>query len=233
MPYALYIGNKNYSSWSLRPWVMLRACDIDFEERLIPFDDGDSYDKFRDFSPTGLVPCLIDGDQQVWESLAIVEYIAEQHPEVWPESRAARAWARSAAAEMHAGFGDLRNDCPMTIGQRIRLHTVSAGLQKDLDRLDELWGQGLDRFGGPFLAGGQFTAVDAFFAPVAFRLNTFSRADGSALASPAADRYRDHLLDLSAMRSWYSDGIAETFREPSHELEIAELGICTEDMRAG
>lgn len=232
MSYALYIGNKNYSSWSLRPWVLMRALEIEFEERLIPFDDGNSYDKFRDFSPTGLVPCLTHDAHHIWESLAIVEYLAERHEGVWPNNPQARAWARSASAEMHAGFGHLRNDCPMTVGQRIRLHQVSDGLEHDLARLDELWRHGLEASAGPYLSGNEFCAVDAFFAPVAFRLATFSRADGSPLASALACEYRDTLLAHPAMQAWYHDGIAETFREPSHEVEIAALGECTADMRA-
>ncbi len=151
--YKLFIGNKNYSSWSLRPWLLLTELNIPFQEELVPFEDGGSWEKFRAFSPTGLVPCLVDGETTVWESLGITEYVAEAHPTVWPNDPATRAWARSATAEMHAGFSSLRNDCPMNVGMRINLHAISAGLHKDIDRLSELWEQGLDRFGGPFLAG--------------------------------------------------------------------------------
>ena len=151
--YSLYIGNKNYSSWSLRPWLLLTELGIPFDENLIPFEDGGSWEKFRAFSPTGLVPCLVDGEQTVWESLGITEYVAEAHPQVWPADSAARAWARSATAEMHAGFNALRNECPMNVGLRIAMNNTSAALTKDVNRLSELWEQGLDRFGGPFLAG--------------------------------------------------------------------------------
>ncbi|NOX52708.1 MAG: glutathione S-transferase family protein [Gammaproteobacteria bacterium] len=224
--FSLYIGNKNYSSWSLRPWLLLTELDIDFEEKLIPFDDGNSWEKFRKFSPTGLVPCLFDGDIQVWESLAIVEYLAEQYSAVWPEDKTARAWARSATAEMHAGFSAIRNQCPMSVGLRIKLHEVSAPLQQDLTRLDELWQQGLDRFGGPFLGGPTFTAVDAFFAPVAYRLQTYALPH-----APRAQAYAHHLLSTQGMRAWTDAALKETFREPSHEEEFAQLGVIQKDLR--
>jgi glutathione S-transferase len=125
--YTLYIGNKNYSSWSLRPWVLMRVLDIPFEEKLVTFVPegyGASWETFRRFSPNGLVPCLHDGDTAIWESLAIAEYLAERHPGVWPGDPQARAWARCAAAEMHGGFGALRNVCSMNCGIRVRLHEV-------------------------------------------------------------------------------------------------------------
>lgn len=230
MSYTLYIGNKNYSSWSLRPWVLLAQLEIPFTEQLVQFDDGvmgSSYDRFRAFSPTGLVPCLHDGDTAVWESLAIVEYIAEAHPQVWPTDKVARAWARSAAAEMHAGFSSLRNHCPMTVGQRISLNTRPAGLEQDLSRLAELWQQGLDQFGGPFLAGGKFTAVDAFFCPVAYRVQTYGLDQHEVIRA-----YSQHLLQTPAMQRWTQAALAETFREPAHEEEIAGLGDITQDLRA-
>ena len=138
--YTLYIGNKNYSSWSLRPWLLLTELGIEFEEQLVPFNEGygGSWEAYRKFSPTGLVPCLVDETETVWESLAIVEYLAERERGVWPTDSSARAWARSASAEMHAGFTTLRNDCPMTVGMRIRLNRTSDALKHDLKRMDEL-----------------------------------------------------------------------------------------------
>jgi glutathione S-transferase len=150
--YALYIANRNYSSWSLRPWVLLKTLSIEFEECFVPFLEGATYEEFRKFSPTGLVPCLVDGDLTVWDSLSITEYLAEAHSEIWPSDREARAWARSASAEMHSGFSALRNVCGMNVGVRVRLHEQSDALKANLARLDELWTEGLDRFGGPFLA---------------------------------------------------------------------------------
>jgi glutathione S-transferase len=225
--YALYIANKNYSSWSLRPWVLLRALDIPFEERFVPFLETSNYAAFRKFSPTGLVPCLVDGDVTIWDSLAITEYIAEDHSQVWPADRAARAWARSATAEMHSGFSTLRNVCGMNIVVRVKLHTINPTLEKDIARIDELWSEGLERFGGPYLAGARFTAVDAFFAPVAFRIQTYGLPLGQA-----AKAYADRLLSLPAMVEWYQAGIAETLRDPPHDDELINAGIVIEDLRA-
>jgi glutathione S-transferase len=225
--YELYIANKNYSSWSLRPWVLMRELGIPFSERMMPFSDTGNRASFRTFSPTGKVPCLHDGATRVWDSLAITEYLAERHPGVWPVDPAARAWARCAAAEMHAGFGVLRNRCSMTVGQRVRLHEMPDALRSDLDRLDELWGDGLRRFHGPFLAGASFTAVDAFFAPVAFRIQTYALP----LAPPSL-AYAARLLDLPSMRSWADDALLEPWRDRAHEEEIAAAGDILQDLRA-
>lgn len=224
--YTLIVGNKNYSSWSLRPWLLLRALDIPFTERLQPFVDYGSHDQFRKFSPTGRVPLLIDGDTSVWDSLAIAEYVAEDHPQVWPTDRAARAFARSVAAEMHSGFSAMRNVCTMNCGLRIELAERSPALEQDLARIDEIWCEGLSRFGGPFLAGRQFTAADAFYAPVAMRLQTY----GITL-SPAASDYGKRLLALPPLVEWYEAGLAETWREPVHEQEAQAAGKITQDLR--
>ena len=224
---ALYIANKNYSSWSLRPWVLMQELAIPFKEEIRPLLEGSCWDSYRTFSPNGRVPCLHDGDRVIWESLAIVEYLAENHPGVWPQDSDARAWARCAAAEMHAGFSAVRNECPMCCGVRVQLHSVSSALQHDLERLDELWNEGLDRFGGPFLAGDSFCAVDAFFAPVTFRIQTFGLPLGdSAIA------YAQRLLDLESMQDWYDAALRETWREISHDKEISDSGVVLEDLRA-
>jgi glutathione S-transferase len=219
----LYIANKSYSSWSLRPWVLMSELGIPFEETLVPFGVGPA---FRSFSPSGRVPCLHDGDAVVWDSLAIVEYLADDHPAVWPSNRTARAWARSASAEMHSGFAALRTQCGMICGVRIRLHEIGGGLKADVDRIGELWSEGLDRFGGPFLAGNTFTAVDAFFAPVAFRVQTY----GLALPDPAA-AYVERLLALPSMRRWYDASLAESWREDKYEQETLRYGELIEDFR--
>lgn len=226
--YRLHIANKNYSSWSLRPWVLMRTHAIPFEERLTPFLSGSNREQFRAFSPNGQVPCLHDGAAVVWESLAIVEYLAERHDGVWPRDATARAWARCAAAEMHGGFSTLRNRCSMNVGLRVRLHDVPPALALDVARIGELWDEGLTRFGGPFLAGAGFGAVDAFFAPVAFRVRTY----GLTLPAQAAE-YARRILALPAMREWESAALAETWREPGHEAEIAATGVVLEDRRAG
>lgn len=225
--YALYIANRNYSSWSLRPWVLLKTLGIEFEERFVPFLEGATYEEFRKFSPTGLVPCLVDDGLTVWDSLAITEYLAEAHSEIWPADRKARAWARSASAEMHSGFSALRNICGMNVGVRVRLHEQSDALKANLARLDELWTEGLDRFGGPFLAGESFTAVDAFFCPVAFRIQTYGLKLGDT-----AMAYAERLLALPAMQEWYEAGVAETIRDLPHDAEIAQVGTLIEDLRA-
>ena len=225
--YTLHIGNKNYSSWSLRPWVLMKTLGIPFEEKLSPFLEGGSWSAFRAFSPTGLVPVLDDGEITVWESLAIVEYLAERHSGVWPVDTVARAWARSATAEMHAGFSTLRNICTMNCGIRVVLKENPKALQDDVARFTELWNDGLRHFGGPYLAGDKFTAVDAFFAPVAFRVQTY----GLVLDAVSED-YVAMLLRQPAMVEWYDAGLRETFREPAHEDDARAAGTWTADLRA-
>jgi glutathione S-transferase len=224
--YDLYIGNKNYSSWSLRPWLLMTERGIPFNEKLMRFEP-DTYGAFRKFSPTGLVPVLHDGDTVIWESLGITEYLAERHDGIWPADAKVRAWARCAAAEMHGGFSSLRARCTMNVGVRIRLDGIPASLQRDIDRLSELWSEGLSRFGGPFLAGSAFTAVDAFFAPVAFRIQTYSLVLDDA---PAA--YAARLLNLPSMQAWEAAALAETFRDEAHEDELKTMGTLIEDRRA-
>lgn len=226
--YTLHIANKNYSSWSLRPWLLLRALGVPFTEVLHPFSDTGNSEEFRKFSPTGKVPCLVDGEQTVWDSLAITEYLAEAHPGVWPGEAAARAWARCASAEMHSGFSALRNECSMTCGQRIELHGASQALQQDLARIDGLWCEGLAAFGGPFLAGAACGAVDAFFAPVIFRVESY----GLQL-SPQAQAYQQRMFGLPAMREWYEAALQEPWREESHERDIAGSGVILADYRRG
>ena len=225
--FELYIANKNYSSWSLRPWVLMRERGIPFTERLIPFSQGSSWEAFRAFSPSGKVPCLVDEGEAIWDSLGIAEYLAERHPGVWPEDPKARAWARCAAAEMHSGFAVLRDRCSMSCGVRVKLHEVPPALTRDLTRIGELWRQGIERFGGPFLAGPAFTAVDAFYAPVAFRVQTY----GLELNDVAAS-YSSGLLALPSMREWEADARREPWREPGHEADVRRAGAWLEDLRA-
>ena len=223
--YTLHIGNKNYSSWSLRPWVLLAELGIPFQERIHVFGPGFKA-KSSGGSPSGKVPCLHDGDRVVWDSLAIAEYVNEKHPGVWPTDPAARAWARSAAAEMHSSFTALRGSCSMNCGVRVKLHSPSKELERDLERLAELWRDGLQQFGGPFLAGARFTAVDAFFCPVAFRVQSY----GLQLPGECME-YVKRLLALPSMRRWYEAGLAEPWRDEPHEQEIAAVGKVTQDLR--
>jgi glutathione S-transferase len=224
--YQLYIGNKNYSSWSLRPWVLMRERGIDFEERLRVFAPGSNWAAFREFSPSGKVPCLVDGDTTVWDSLAIMEYLAERHEGIWPTDSSARAWARCAAAEMHSGFGALRERCSMNCGLRVRLNELPAALGHDVRRIDELWTEGLGRFGGPFLAGPGFGAVDAFYAPVVFRVQTYGLSLG-----PEAQEYVDRMLALPSMQDWYAAALREPWRDAAHEDEARVHGVVLEDFR--
>jgi len=224
---TLYITNKNYSSWSLRPWVLLKHMNIPFTEKLVPFAGADAAANFRAFSPSGRVPCLVDGDITVWDSLAITEYLAEAYPAIWPHPKEARAWARCAAAEMHSGFQTLRNLCGMNVGLRITLNTFPESLRADWNRIDFLWCEGLKRFGGPFLAGREFTAVDAFFAPVVFRMQTYSPT-----LSADATSYADRMLNLEPMKQWSESALAETWRDEAHEQEARDAGVWTQDLRA-
>ncbi len=229
--YTLYIANKNYSSWSLRPWLLLREAGIAFEERLEPFSEGPSgtsRERFLKFSPTGQVPCLHDGEIRIWDSLAIAGHLAEAHPRLWPDDRTARAFARSAAAEMHSGFGQLRRWCGMSVGIRVRLHEEArTAIGPDVARLSELWNQGLQRFGGPFLAGPRFSVADAFYAPIAFRWQSY----GFALDDTAA-AYARRLLALEAMREWERDALAEPWRDAAHDAEAPASGEVIQDLRA-
>ena len=225
MTYTLITANRNYSSWSLRPWLLMKALGIEFEDRLEPFAQPDNYAAFRQFSPTGQVPVLIDGARTVADSLGITLYLADRHPGVWPADEAARIFAQGAACEMHGGFGALRNDCTMNVGVRVSPKPMSEGLQRNVARLRELFETGLAQFGGPWLAGAAFSAVDAFYAPVAFRIRTYGLDVGQGQA------WVDHVLAHPAMLEWEALALAEDWREASHEEELAAAGVITADYR--
>jgi len=206
----LYIGNKNYSSWSMRPWVLLKALDIPFEEVMLRFDFSEGsafYQTLAAISPVAKVPVLVDDDGfAVWDTLAIAEYLADRHPglAVWPQDRQGRARARSLCAEMHAGFGALRSLCPMNIEAFFpevgtRLMAENAQLRADLARIDAIFSLAV----GPFLFG-TFGAVDAYFAPVVMRITRF----GLPL-SPAASAYVAAVEQTPAVAAWATDALAE------------------------
>lgn len=225
--YTLHIGNKNYSSWSLRPWALMKAHGIAFTEVLHRFGRDSAGGAFRAFSPNAKVPCLVDDGLAVWDSLAIAEYLAERHPGIWPLAHEARAFARCAAAEMHSGFTALRSQHGMNVGVRVRVAQRSPALLADIARVTELWNEGLARFGGAFLVGDTFSAADAFFAPVAFRFQTYGvTVDG------AAEGYLQRLLAHPALRAWEAQALAEDFRDPEHDAELATIGEVTADLRA-
>ncbi len=188
----LVIGNKNYSSWSLRPWLAMKTLGLAFEERRIPLDQPDTQQEIRKHNPAGKVPCLVDGANVVWDSLAILEYLAEKRPELWPADAAARARARSVAAEMHSGFFAVRNAMPMNVRNRYPGKGRSAEVDADIARIDAIWSQA----GKPLLFGA-FSAADAMFAPVAFRFRTYEPP-----LSAASRAYLQALLALPAMQEW-------------------------------
>ncbi len=226
--YRLITANRNYSSWSLRPWILMRQLGLPFEDVVEPFTGSVNYDAFRRFSPTGQVPVLIHGDRTIWDSLGITLYLADRHSGVWPEDEAARAWAQCAVTEMHGGFSALRSDCPMNVGVRVRPHPHSPALTKDIARIVKLWSEGLSRFGGQFLAGSEFSAADAFYAPVAYRVRTYDLDVGAAGAA-----WVERILALPAMLEWEAAALAESWREPSHEAEIGAAGEILADHRRG
>ena len=222
----LYIANKNYSSWSLRPWALMQVRRIAFDEVLVPLALGGQPTAFKAFSPTSKVPCLETNGLLIWDSLAICEYLAEHYPDCWPADNAARAWARSAAAEMHSGFQALRSQCPMNCGIRVALQKIDETLRADVERIDALWQEGLIRFGGPYLAGKDYGIVDAFFAPVIFRVQSY----GLQL-SQASQSYVDRILSLPSMQRWYEDALIETWRKPEYEQAAVANGKIVHDFR--
>jgi glutathione S-transferase len=208
MTLTLYIGDKNLSSWSLRPWLVLKHAGIPFTERLIRLGRPQTRSDILERSPTGLVPCLVDGDATIWDSLAIAEYLAERFPEkrLWPDAREARAHARSISAEMHSGFSNLRTVWPMNFARLGMRHLQPDAVRADIARIASIWTGARARFGadGPFLYG-RFSIADAMYAPVVSRFMTYGPVE---LPDPAAD-YRDMMFTLPAMREWGEGAKAE------------------------
>jgi glutathione S-transferase len=212
---TLVIANKLYSSWSLRPWLLLRQFGIAFDEILIPLDLPDTKEKVLRHSPAGKVPILIDGDVTVWESIAIMEYAGDAWgAPVWPQERAARAMARSVAAEMHAGFSALRSACPMNLGKKFARRDRGEGVARDVARFGEIVRQARERVsgGGPFLFGA-FSAADAMYAPLVTRLDTYSID-----LDPTTRAYADAILSLPAFQEWRSAALDETWIVDADEV---------------
>lgn len=203
---TLVIGNKNYSSWSLRPWLFLKHNDIQFEEVLIPLYEASSKARLLEYSPAGLVPTLLHGDKPIWDSLAILEFLAESFPAVngWPEEQAARAHARSVSAEMHSGFSNIRNQLPMNCRRKIQVD-LSPEVELEVARIISIWEDCLNQYGGPFLFG-EFTIADAMYAPVVLRFDTY----GVPTHSEKLDRYQQQILSLHAMKVWLEGAAQET-----------------------
>lgn len=204
----LYIGNKNYSSWSLRVWLTLKMKGIEFEEDLRPFDVENEYADFAEFSPTLKVPVLSDQGRTVWESLAILEYLAERHPDagLWPSDFGARTHARCLAHEMHAGFMALRAACPMNMRRRSEAIPVGREVRKDVARIEAIWTECLEQYGGPFMFGREFTIVDGMYAPIVNRLAIYMLSDADAVRA-----YTQVLTGLAPWQAWLKASRAESW----------------------
>ena len=219
----LYIGNKNYSSWSMRPWVLLKQAGIAFDEVRVRFDSFEADSEFKrtigPVSPTGKVPALVDGDLVVWDTLSIAEYLAESYPEkhLWPQDKAARAHARSVCAEMHSGFTALRGACPMNIEAHLPdtgalIWRDQSAVRADVQRLVDMWSGLLAQYGGPMLLG-EFSIADAYFAPVCMRLHTYALP-----VPPHIAAYVQRVRELPGVKAWIDEALAEKdfldFEEP-------------------
>jgi glutathione S-transferase len=225
MTLTLIIGNKKYSSWSLRPWIAMTVAGIAFEERVIPFDSEEFKRDVGGVSGTGKVPVLIDGDIAIWESLAILEYLAEKFPAVglWPKDVAARAHARVVANEMHAGFQAMRNHLPTNFARRIIKRELTPDVVANVKRIEALWADCRARFGknaksgGPFLFGA-FGAADAMYAPVVARFNTYGVDVTSATRA-----YMDAVMALPAWQQWVAAGIKEPWLFAEDEVDWPKI----------
>ncbi len=217
----LTIGNKNYSSWSLRPWIAMKVAGIEFAETVIPIYYPGSKEQFLARSPAGKVPILRDGDVTVWESLAILEYLAEQFPgaALWPRDRAARAHARAIANEMHAGFQPLRRQCPMNMWRPVKKRALDPEAAANVGRIDAMWADCRARFGGggPFLFGA-FTAADAMYAPVVSRLHTYAAEVGAVAAA-----YMQAVMALPAWREWQGAAVTEEWVLAEDEVDWPQV----------
>ena len=213
--YTLVIGNKAYSSWSLRPWLLMKHAGLAFDEVRIPlYQDGHAA-KIRAYSPAGKVPVLVDGNTTIWDSLAICEYLAERHPDrrLWPADAVTRAVGRAISAEMHAGFAAFRSNMGMNVRRSFPGVGMTDAVAADIARIESVWSDCLRRCGGPFLLG-EFSVADAMYAPVATRFKTYA----VALSAPSQS-YVERLLALPAMQDWYAAAAAETEVLPQFERQ--------------
>jgi len=221
MTLKLIIGNKNYSSWSLRPWIAMKAAGIPFDEELIPLYEPGSRDRVLRYSPTGKVPVLVDGDIKIWESLAILEHLAERFPQkgLWPADVAARGHARVISSEMHAGFVALRRNCPMNMWTPPAKREKPPEVYDDARRIDALWTECRDRFGkgGPFLFGA-FSAADAMYAPVVSRFHTYMIDVG-----PTSRAYMDAVMELPAWTEWRAAALKESWIMQGNEPDWPDV----------
>ena len=217
MALRLIIGNKNYSSWSLRPWIAMRHAGIEFAEEVIPLYQPGSRARILKYSPAGKVPVLLDADMAIWESLAILEHLAEKFPAsgLWPKEAGARAHARAISAEMHAGFAALRNHCPMNMRRLPKARTLAPEVEQDIKRIEAIWVDSRARFGrsGPFLLGG-FCAADAMYAPMVSRFSSYA----IPVDAPARG-YMQTMMALPAWKEWAAAAAVEPWVMPGNELD--------------
>ena len=216
---TLIIGNKNLSSWSMRPWVAAMAFGIPFTEIKVLLDQPDTSNEIARYSHAGRVPVLLAGEMTVWDSLAITEYLAEQFPDkhMWPQDVAARALARSIVAEMHAGFGELRSAMPMNIQARLPGRGRTHGAQADIGRVCEIWEDCLSRFGHHQFLFGAFSVADAFYAPIVLRFQTYG-----VMLAPALQAYCERVLAHPAVARWVNEAMLETHPTPLHDADLPE-----------
>ena len=216
MPLGLIIANKAYSSWSLRPWLLMATMHIPFEETVVNIYDEPGKKKLRRLSPTGKAPVLTDGDVRVWESLAIMEYLHEKYPakHIWPKNRAARAFARAISNEMHAGFVPLRQHCPTNFRRAPKLRPLTPEAAENVRRIEIIWAEARETFGSkkkPFLFG-EFCAADAMFAPIVNRLHIYE-----APVSPQTRDYMEAIMALPAWEAWHKDAAKEKWRHEGYD----------------
>lgn len=220
MPAQLIIGNKNYSSWSLRAWLLLAKLEVGFEEIMVPLSVEGSQVALYQYSPSGRVPVYREGDLVIWDTLAIAEYLAEAHPQLWPQDRAQRAQARSLSAEMHAGFTALRQQMPMNCRAEGRRVPLTPALESDIQRVQEIWADCRERSeadgaaSGPWLFGS-FSIADAMYVPVAFRFNTYGVS-----GAPKVERYMKAVLGDPQVKRWH-----EAARQETAIIEEEEVGL--------
>ncbi|WND03998.1 glutathione S-transferase [Temperatibacter marinus] len=219
-PFKIVIGNKNYSSWSFRGWLALEVLEVEFEEILLPLDTPEFFEKIKGLNPSGTVPAVWHGDTLVWDSLAIIDYLDKVFPDYgyWPTSPEAYAWARGMSAEMHSGLFGLRAHCPMNMREHFKGLSLADHVQKNVDRIEYLWTQALEKFSGagPYLFGNKLTGADIMFAPVVSRFRTYD-----IKLNERCEAYRKAIESSDAYSKWYKAGIQESWIVDQDEIDRA------------